>query len=77
MLDNIREALCRTYKLDLGVVDIVRGFEVVGIVRGIEVVGKVVGRGIVKGVVSNIANLVKGSMGCLSYWTYLLTHRPL
>ena len=44
MLDNTREA-SHTYKLDFGVVDIVRGFEVVGNVRGFGVVGIV--RGIV------------------------------
>jgi len=74
-----------TYKLDFGVVDIVqcfevvgivRGFGVVGTVRGIAVVGKVVRRGIVKGFVSNMANWVRGSMGCLSYWTYPIIHRP-
>ena len=81
MLDSIREALSRTYNSDLGVVDSVRVFEVVSIVRGfgmvgIVLVGKVVGRDIVKGIGNNIANLVGGSTGCLSYWTFFLTHRP-
>jgi len=71
------------------VVDIDWGFEVVGIVagsglvgtvRGIVVVGKVVGggivKGIMKGIVCNMANWVGGSMGRLRCWTYPLPHRP-
>jgi len=41
------------------VVGIVRGFGVMGIVRSIMAVGKAVGTGIVKDIVSNIANLVE------------------
>ena len=81
MLDSIREEFSCTDNLDFGVVDSVRGFEVVGILRsfgvvGVVVVGKVVGRGIVKGIGSNIINLVGDLTGCLSYWTYPLAHRP-
>jgi len=50
-----------------GVVGIVRGFGVVSIVRGFVVVVKVVMRGTVKGIASNIANLVGSSTECLSY----------
>ena len=59
-MGNIWEEF-HTYKLDFGVVDIDRGFELVGTVRGIVVVGKVVGGGIVKNIVCNMANWVGGS----------------